>query len=690
MQKLTEMLERYVQWVAVAIGALFLAIMVGMYVIDTPVTGKIGGKAVTLNSVENEINSSVATRLEAAMANKQVPEAKLPVYIEGFRKHMALSEDVTAEKLAGGPWFGAGAPPHELKDLANKGPGVKVAGLPEVPAAVPYKASIGKSNVQTQGVSPGGAVVPSVMPSAQAAAAMPGAVGGTPGGMMSPGMYPGMMPPGMMSPGMMSTGTMSTGMMPPGMMTPGAMPPGLQAMMQGHMPSGMGAPGLATADKGPGGTDKLWVTYAFSIPKAELQAAFAAAKVPTGSLTGILRVELIRQEQLPDGSWGKDTVIEPLPFQNVPKAPSVADMANQDAYLAWAAQYPGVVMVPNFYPVLLGDRWYAPGQEDPNKPVEVKPAAATPGMLGMPGMSGMPGGKSSGMGRMPRNMRSGGSSGSGSGAGRMRQGGGGGSPYHAPEDAARPVAAIPGSPGSAAKSTSIVPEGDVVPPAAFPMEDLSGDIYVWAHDETVEPEKTYRYQVRYYLKNPLYRKTQLVGDPTMAKTLLIVSPPSKWSDPVSIPAVTEFFMASGTSASSSTAAFDVFHWQNGAWHLKPFTVAAGDMIGLLSGSVNYETGWTLVDLRMDAVRSEPRVILADPEGVLAPRAFRQDQSDEIAFKRLIDWQDPNAAPKVPGMPNGMPPGMMPPGGMPPGMMPPGMMPPGMMPPGGSRGNRPSR
>jgi hypothetical protein len=233
---------------------------------------------------------------------------------------------------------------------------------------------------------------------------------------------------------------------------------------------------------------------------------------------------------------------------------------------------------------------------------------------------------------------------------------------------------MPYGASGAAQTGNGIPDGHVVPGGSFAVEELTGNLFVWAHDDTVEPEKTYRYQMRYLLKNPLYRRTQQVNNPAMARTLAITSAPSKWTEPVTIPPTRSFFVSAGVAPGMSTVKFDVFRWQEGAWHQKGFTVTPGDMIGLTDDGTNFETGWTLVDLKTDPVRLDPRVIVADPEGNLMPRTFRDDSADEIGFKKDINWQDPNAVPKVPGMPGmgdmpgGMP-GMYPQGGMPgmPGM-----------------------
>ena len=46
MQKLIDILEGYVEWVALAIGGAFLLLMVFLYVFGSPVSATVGGRSV--------------------------------------------------------------------------------------------------------------------------------------------------------------------------------------------------------------------------------------------------------------------------------------------------------------------------------------------------------------------------------------------------------------------------------------------------------------------------------------------------------------------------------------------------------------------------------------------------------------------------------------------------------------------
>ena len=606
MQKLLNIIEQYVEWVALAIGGVFLLAMIVMYVIGTPVSAKVGSKDVNLADVDSVIYSS-SGQLEEAMKGKTPLNVTVPSYEKRFAT-MLSGETVAPLKMSRSPWIGLGAPGSQLisvagteKTTTTNQAGDRIAVLPQLPAAEAYEVSQGKSYVN---VNIAGAAV---------------------------------------------------------------------------------ARGAAADVQG---VDKLWITQGFTISAEEVQKAFADAKIPASFPTALLRVEVVRQEKLADGSWGNDTIIQPLPIHGVPAVPAAGQMDVQDAYLDWAMlpQNASALAVPSFYPWVAGDKWYAPGQENPNKVVVIRqpavPPKAGPTRPTGPKAPRNRTGTSSGT-----NRRSGTGSGGGSvtrtrtyappnagrpaggGPGMMPSPGGPGMmpPFGGPNGMNPGFAGTPAVAGVGQTPAGATPEGAMVPPASFTMADVKSDLYVWVHDDTIEAGKTYQYQMRYMLLNPMYRQTRMVADPALAKTLMLVSEKSEWSDPITAPVVSDFFIASGVAPSFngvSTVRLNVYCWQNGEWHMKMFVASPGDMIGLTDGGVNYQTGWTLVDVKNDPVRQEAREIVADPNGTLVSRSFHQDQTEEVEFQRQIGWQNPATAKPATPIPNGMPlsPGPRNPGG----------------------------
>jgi hypothetical protein len=169
-----------------------------------------------------------------------------------------------------------------------------------------------------------------------------------------------------------------------------------------------------------------------------------------------------------------------------------------------------------------------------------------------------------------------------------------------------------------------IPQGMMVPPP--------GDLVGWAHDATVQPGKTYRYRVRYHLKNPVWNSN--VAAKNLASQFDIVSPESNWTTDIHIPLQTQFFVTSVSPAAPPTATVDVFRWQDGVLRFSSFRVAPGDLVGKAMNNVDYATGFTVVDVRPGGgANNDPYVVLMDAEGNLLRRDFKADANNPD-FARL--------------------------------------------------------
>lgn len=644
MKKLVEIAESYVEWVALGVGGLFLLLMMFAYLLSTPISAEIGSnKKVTLSDVDRAIYTEIGQSLEEQMnKNVDVPLSVKP-FATQYKDALAM-KGIKPIELADDNWFGPGALPGNLpnkKDHTIKDTDTLVKELPEpLPPAAWNGVASGRSLISPPAVAaggPGAAAVPAVVPA---------------------------------------------------------------------VVSGVAGTGVPT---GPVGIDKLWVTEAFSIPTDEIDAAFTEAGVPANLPTAFLSVETIREEQLSSGAWGHTTIVKPLSIYTIPALPAEGSLSDEATYLTWAVSNTSTLLLPAFHPIVGGDKWYAPGQPNPNTVVpDATLRPITPPTPTVP--------------KAPRVRRTGTSSGSRTQQRRTNR-------NYAPADS-RPAAydmyaqatpamapgmmppgmmppgmmppgyapgmvppgytgATPAVSGGVAVPTSGIPDGFVVPTGNFIPHELQKDVFVWVHDDTVEPGKTYRYKIRYRLKNPVYRSSA-VADPKLARQFALVSEESNWSDPVVIPPTVYVFLASGVTSGTTSAKFEVLRWQNGKWYDKSFNVQPGDVIGAKDkeSDVDYTTQWTLVDMKSDVVTLEPKVVLADPDGELITRSLRNDQTEVLSVKKQVGYVEPvkpTAPGAVPGAPGAMPPGVvMPPGMMPPGMMPPGMMPPGMRQPGATR------
>ena len=116
--------------------------------------------------------------------------------------------------------------------------------------------------------------------------------------------------------------------------------------------------------------------------------------------------------------------------------------------------------------------------------------------------------------------------------------------------------------------------------------NLAADILIWAIDETVTPGQTYRYRIAYMLKNPVFGVANM-APAKLTDVPTILSAPSNWSEPVTAPPMTKFWVA---SAQRDRASLDVFQYSGGEWKATK-NMAAGP------GDVVPGTDLTLVDVR---------------------------------------------------------------------------------------------
>src|SRR5207244_9591735 len=99
-----------------------------------------------------------------------------------------------------------------------------------------------------------------------------------------------------------------------------------------------------------------------------------------------------------------------------------------------------------------------------------------------------------------------------------------------------------------------------------------------------------------------------------------------------------------------TARMEVFRWQEGTLKSDKVTVGPGDAIGKVINGVDFNTGYTLVDVRMD--NNDPSVLLLDPDGMIVRRSFRADQANPDLQKLHQQVAQAAAANGTPGAPGG--------------------------------------
>ncbi len=380
------------------------------------------------------------------------------------------------------------------------------------------------------------------------------------------------------------------------------------------------------------------VSVLFKIEIAKLSKEFhdlldKKANIPALAYqTEILKVDLIREEKLPNGQWGNATTIKPLIIHAIMDYPG--DTAARDKGLEfkdWAAKHADEIIHPDFYQTAQGaPAWHRPDQQAditraPVQPVIAPtPAFVPPTRPPLPGVPNRP---------VPR---------------------GTAPPKYAPADPARPApygrapggypaypggypmpGGLPGGyPGGFPGGYQRPYQPNIPQPfrpnganfgtqgGVFDPTQLQNDIEILAHDDTVEAGKTYRYRLVYRIYNSLY-DINVISKPEIAKQFAIGSKPSEASGEITIPQRTNFFVKSITV---KDVQFDVFTW-DGVMKINSVKVVPGDSIG--------KTNWSVVDIRHDNKKGELYVLLSDDSGNIQRRDFRADQ-DNPDYKNLLD------------------------------------------------------
>ena len=641
MQKLTSFLEQNVQWVAVGIAALFAMWMAYAYVFQSPAKVMIGGNTFTAADIDRNTRETVATQLEMKMTSSTPISMVVPKPAEQFKDHMAwkgvnevslayiwspLVPDVKSAELPGTTPAPGG--PQNAGPVPGALPAGVVTALPVLLPGTPDDSHVGRSTV--------------TIPAVQAAAAPPA-----------------------------------------GPNNPAPPPPPAPAV-----------------PAGPQSVDKDWVTQSFKIPMTELDAAFRAAKIPRVApvyTTCFLQVEMVRQEITREGKpIGPETVVKTLDVTPTgqPVPPYPGDSAPRQAqanYLAWATANTQQILQPPFFEITKGDKWVPPGQQaqqqqqnytldNPPPNWQSDPAwkeavmkyrqqkakeradqkkAATP-RPGPRGPSGPEGGGYPG-GGYPGGMPA------------PRDGARPAPPTRAPE--MPPPMMMPpemegGYPGAGAPGGTV---GAPLPQGDFDPSTFKDPIVCWVHDVDVTPGKTYKYKMRYRIRNPLFGVINVAKDPKLANVFALISPDSDWSKPVYVPAKTNFFIARNVVGTVANVEFEVFKWEEGTQHSDFFKVAPGDEIGSAKNDIDFTTDWTMVGFQSDSRGGDVQILLVDKDGNLTIRSSRSDQADPL-YKNLKEQVamakdasnpgGPPGAPTPPVGPGGYPGGGYPGGGYP--------------------------
>lgn len=596
MQKIVKILEKNVEWLAVALGAAFLIWMVYLYGFQKPVETQVGTAKLTPGEVDTKTVEGPVQALQQAMSGRDKgPAMPEKDFVSDLQKR--LDPDVAAVAMAT-PWSGEPLPASVMKGPAAL-PQLTQALVTALPKAAPpdsLQVSQGRSNV--------------MIPPPAAAGAPPGAA-----------------------------------------------------------PAGQGTP-----------ADKNWISVAGIIHTQPIAAEFARTKIPpqlasTGAM--VLRVDLVRQEQQDDGSWGPAQTVPPLSNVNLPPLPANdSDQINvQVPYRDWAEKDQKDLLQPDFYQVLQADPWTMPGVTPPAPPeAPFDPSTVTDRSSLTPDQQKQYDDYQAKKAQDEKDKR------------QQQQQQHNGPPQPPPgiggpggpggyrdrqvaDDAQRPLTlaqaigaggpppplppALPGAaPTDAAAAGNNANPAMDNPSATLPTTgsfdpSKQADIVVWAHDDTVQPGKTYRYALRYYLKNPVMQTQHVCNPQKLADQFYIVSTDSAWTDPVTVKSETNFFVVSVSSSTRNPAVkFDIFRWKNGIWQMQTTNAGPGDMVGSVDPTTqtDFTTGLTVVAVLPDSLN--PKTILLTTEGGTVLRRDLTADQNSPEHKKLKDQAAAALAPKT--------------------------------------------
>ncbi len=104
-------------------------------------------------------------------------------------------------------------------------------------------------------------------------------------------------------------------------------------------------------------------------------------------------------------------------------------------------------------------------------------------------------------------------------------------------------------------------------------------LLVWAHDDTVQPENTYRYRMRVGVFNPTAGKNWFTGkDDTFKDDVVLWTEYSPVTEPIYIDPMIYLFPVS-IARNSGKVTIDVAKFHHGNWHTYEFDVGVGEDIG---------------------------------------------------------------------------------------------------------------
>lgn len=336
----------------------------------------------------------------------------------------------------------------------------------------------------------------------------------------------------------------------------------------------------------------------------------------------ILDVEMLREELRPDGTWGNATLIVPLPGRMslreelgkpIPGAAHLKELARL------ATDAADLVRRPTYYQSWLGEKWLPPSERRDNdrrlaelaglgddvrrlrdtaqrlsdniRNVDDQLSRLGPGGAQPPGERPRP--------SPPPNPGGGGKSAPGPGGAPPRTDPGRPDPSDARrrqleqqrDRLQRDLDVVVSRLRAMNQDVSMFVAGEAAPDAptvaaTFEPPLLENpSVKVWAHDVSVERGRTYRYQLRVVLNNPMFGQGNVMvpEQQQWASAPVVRSEPSAWSEPVKVDDESYFFIVGASAAdarvnrlASARAELFVFKW--GRWRKADTSLEPGDRL----------------------------------------------------------------------------------------------------------------
>ncbi len=138
---------------------------------------------------------------------------------------------------------------------------------------------------------------------------------------------------------------------------------------------------------------------------------------------------------------------------------------------------------------------------------------------------------------------------------------------------------------------------------------MTGEVWVWGHDLTIQPGETYRYQMIIQLANPFFgHKPSLYDDQkSLAEKVTIASAASDWSTPIVVQKPLQWFVVGATQSGESVnpdaldagkISAEVFEFSDGAWSSNSVGIQVGQRLGLAKEG-GFASDWFVLDILRD-------------------------------------------------------------------------------------------